>query len=361
MGEDNRLRTRNDYETDSQYYQDRITHPEWFEPAEEEEAPAYPYLILQCTNCQTIIDENETKPNIALPYDKRVKCPKCGKRKFKVIKTKEEKEKILKQLKLKSKKEKERKEKILSIALYQIKSDIKEIQSDLSGMLEQGKITPKQFASLMHNLIFNEYKYYNRNPDLTLSVSDFDALAKDVASNILAVHDVKEELDDVLLECQIQREQNESGLENLLYLQYSKKMAEESTQGLSLEDEMQGTKQDLTQLDRQITAIEKTRSETEEIKQREQKQQEEKLLDRYDMLEAKKQEQEATNEFDRKIAIKKQKEIEAELRGLAIQEKNIGKQNDKIMSIEQKRKDRQNQRAQSLFEKQVKKGSGTKG
>ena len=114
MEEENKAKkTRADFSTDSEWWTYKITHPDEFKNVEEQEdqkdeEKPYPLLIVQCQNkeCGYIIDENELnpKPDENIPYEKRLKCPKCGGRKFKNIKDKEEKEKILKDQKEKEKK-----------------------------------------------------------------------------------------------------------------------------------------------------------------------------------------------------------------------------------------------------------------
>ena len=168
MEENNTRKTRADFSTDSEWWTYKITHPQEFEEynevEEEEEKKPYPLIIVQCQNkeCGYIIDENELnpKPDETVPYDKRLKCPKCGSRKFKYIKDKAEKEKIISEQKRKEKKDKEEKIRFIKLTLDKLKNDLEKLKKELEEDLKNDKITPERYTALMINLTFNLYKYY---------------------------------------------------------------------------------------------------------------------------------------------------------------------------------------------------------
>lgn len=156
--EDKILKSREDFETESDWWTYRVIHEEEFRALEEANKPKeeYPYLIIQCLKCGAIIDENETKPDITIPYHLRVSC-KCGnKSKFKAISETKKKE-IL------QKKQKE------NLSDYRIKRiikrieiDLEKVQDDLTEDLKEGRISPERYIVLMLNLFSREYDYYSR-------------------------------------------------------------------------------------------------------------------------------------------------------------------------------------------------------
>ena len=132
MEEEKKEKTRSDFSTDSEWYTYKITHPQEFEKndieEDEENKPKYPLIIVQCLKCGFIIDENEQKPlpDTYIEYEKRLKCPKCGGKKFKYIKSKEEKENIIRAQKEKEKRKKEQDKKFIKATLDKIKDELKD-------------------------------------------------------------------------------------------------------------------------------------------------------------------------------------------------------------------------------------------
>lgn len=198
-------KTRTDFSTDSEWWTYKITHPDEFrdnneEKEEEEEKKPYPLLIVQCQNkdCGYIIDENELnpKPDEEIPYEKRLRCPKCGGRKFKNIKNKEEKEKIIKAQEEKEKKDKKDKIRFIKITLKKLQDELKKLREELEEELESGKITPERYAALMINLTFNMYKYYRHDDRMEMFFSEFREYAYGVSDNVLKKYYDEQELDE---------------------------------------------------------------------------------------------------------------------------------------------------------------------
>lgn len=175
------LKSREDFETESDWWTYRVIHDEEFRALEEEqeEKTEYPYLILQCTVCGEIIDENETKPDITIPYNLRVKC-KCGnKSKFKAISETKKKELI----------EKKKKQNLsdykIGRIIKRIEIDLEKVRNDLTEDLEQGKISPERYIVLMLNLISREYDYYSRIIEKKFDWTNFRYTSLEIAKERL--------------------------------------------------------------------------------------------------------------------------------------------------------------------------------
>ncbi|MDD3303653.1 MAG: hypothetical protein PHP54_01910 [Clostridia bacterium] len=213
-------------ETESARSTYRLTHPEEYETDVEKEIEVTVYY--QCLNpkCGFVAERKhsipESKVKELVGSLAKGTCPECGHTGFKLIDEKDYK-KLKETFELKKKKQLEEKEpdrRMVKITLDKIKKDIKKIQYDLENMLKEGKIDSKRYVALMYNLIFSEYKYYRKDENFDFSMTDFNRLAKDVSGTIAEKYYVKESLDGVL--------SNYSAEEDLLYLNYTKMIAEES-------------------------------------------------------------------------------------------------------------------------------------
>lgn len=155
MNEENR-------KTDSELWTEKLIAETLEEIAnakdEEKEEKQDEYGIFECLNCGEIIDENITKPNKKLKYSERLKCPKCGRRKFKKI-TKEKKEQIIR--KRKKAEENEKKEMAASFA-DDMQDDIKDLFDDLENKLKNKEITPERFVALFYNISCKIISYYDK-------------------------------------------------------------------------------------------------------------------------------------------------------------------------------------------------------
>lgn len=231
-------KTRKDFETDSAWRTYMITHPDEFaEDDKDEEIEVtiyYKCLNLKCDYVATK-KHNIPKSKVQDLVGSLAKgtCPKCGYHGFKLIDEKD-------YIKLKKESEQNEKmkyeekpydKKMVKITLDKIKKDIQKIEYDLESLLNDGKITPKRYTALMYNLIFSEYKYYAKDGTFDFSMTDFKKLATDLSDAIIEKYDVKESLDGILADY--------SAEEDLLYLKYTKLIAEESLlskDGRELED-----------------------------------------------------------------------------------------------------------------------------
>lgn len=243
-------KTRKDFETDSAWRTYMITHPDEFTEEEDEEIEVTIYYKCLNPKCDYVASKKHNIPKSKVPdlvgSLAKGTCPKCGHHGFKLI---DEKDyiRLEKEAKLNEKKKAEEKpydKKIVKITLDKIKKDIEKIEYDLENMLKEGKITPKRYATLMYNLIFSEYKYYVKDGTFDFSMTDFKRLATDVSEAIIEKYDVKESLDTALA--------NYSAEEDLLYLKYTKMIAEESLlskDGRSLEE----TSREITTLQEKIS------------------------------------------------------------------------------------------------------------
>lgn len=176
MEENGNLKSRKDFETESDWWTYRVIHDEEFsalENEDSEEEKEYPYLILQCQNCGEIIDENITKPNMTLPYEKRVKC-KCGKFKFKAISAKKKKE-------LENKKDDVFSEYKIKKTVRRIEIDLEKVKDELNESLNSGEISAERYVVLMIELIGREYDYYRRDVGKRFNWKDFRNVALDSA------------------------------------------------------------------------------------------------------------------------------------------------------------------------------------
>lgn len=152
-------KARADFETDSEYWTYRVTHPDEYKTEEqleeeEEEKKALevePYGIFQCVACGFIIDEFQTKPDPRKKLIERLnKCPKCGKRKFRKI-SKERKKEIELQEK---KKEKKQQINEAMIEREKIQTDVSDLLEDLTKNLLDKEITVTQFVNIFVRLSF---------------------------------------------------------------------------------------------------------------------------------------------------------------------------------------------------------------
>lgn len=201
-------KTREDFETESAFLTYQITHPEEFEEHKEDEKTKKEideYGIFVCLNCGEIIDETETKPDKNLKYSERLKCPKCGRKKFKKI-SKEKKEKLLL---LKKKKEKEEKDSKIQIAKENIKDDIIDLIKDLEIRLEQSKISSAVFVSIAMNLSYKIFYRYGK--DLDLPWTQYRKNMLEMCNSSLQRQSVSEDAEKIL------EEYDENIEENKLY------------------------------------------------------------------------------------------------------------------------------------------------
>ncbi len=257
--EEEERKTRADFATDSEWYTYLITHPE--EEAVEE--VTFPLLIVQCMNCKYIIDETEQnpKPDITIPYDKRLKCPKCGKRRFKVIKSKEEKEKILKKQKEEQEKEKQKELekkvnlKLLKSTLKKIRIELEDLRDELMDKLNQGKISSARFSALLVNLTANIYKYYRKDDNISLYWSTFRDFAFETSKNVLESEYQNQDLDEVLSNLLAEyRKVQDFDIE---YLNYSKNFATRNLLDYNESIDKEELQSDLSDLERKIELQEK--------------------------------------------------------------------------------------------------------
>lgn len=276
MEEGNSKKTRSDFSTDSEWYTYMITHPEEFEENdledEEDSKPKYPLIIVQCIKCGYIIDENEQNPlpDTNIEYEKRLKCPKCGGRKFKYIKSKEEKEKIIQSQKYKEKKKKEQDKRFIKATLDKIKDELKELREELEEKLKNGDITPERFSALMINLTYNIYKYYRYDDRMELFFSEFREYANNTSKNILKQyyeeHELDEKLDTILAEY------NEVKEFDIIYLNHSLDYAKESetiSQTSDIVVNESEVKADINRLEYEIESQEKYNEQVKELLEKE--------------------------------------------------------------------------------------------
>lgn len=275
--EENKPKTRADFDTDSEWYTYQITHPQEFENSDiEEESQKYPPIIVQCLKCGYIIDENEINPppNESIEYKDRLKCPKCGSKKFKYIKNKEEKEKILKAQKEKEQKEKKKKlrdKEFVKATLKKLELDLKDLQKELEEWLKNNEITPQRYAALMINLTYNIYKYYRYDDRMELFFSDFREYARNVSENVLKCYYEEHELDEKL--DAILAEYNEVKQFDIIYLRHSLEYANEAqivANSSDIDVNENEVKEDVNRLEYQIESQEKYNSEVKEMLEKEQ-------------------------------------------------------------------------------------------
>lgn len=207
MEEENKIKQRSDFSTDSEWWTYKITHPKEFEERDVEENEEknndkkFPHIIVECLKCGYIIDETELSPlpDESVPYDKRLKCPSCkNTTKFKYVKNKEEKEKIIRKREEEKRKLEREKNKYIKITISKIKDDLSKLILELEGDLKSGKISPERFSALLINLTFNIYKYYRYDDKMSLFFDDFRKYAYGVAENVLSDFYQEYELDEKL-------------------------------------------------------------------------------------------------------------------------------------------------------------------
>lgn len=278
MEEINITKTRADFSTDSEWWTYKITHPEQFpelnydnnenEEDEKKEKP-YPLIIVQCLKCGYIIDENEAepKPDEEIPYKDRIKCPKCkNKAKFKAIKDKEEKEKILKAAKEKAEKEKREKLRFIKLTLKKLQEDLEKLREELEEDLNSGKITPERYAALMINITFNMYKYYRHDDRMEMFFSEFREYAYGVSENVLKKHYEEQELDEKLNEILVEYEQVKEF--DMIYLKQaliSAKNAEIVAETSDIEINKYDIQSDINRLEYQIEQQQKYNEDVKEL------------------------------------------------------------------------------------------------
>ena len=269
-------KTRADFSTDSEWWTYKITHPQEFEEKnkededEEKKDKPYPLIIVQCfnKNCGYIIDENELDPtpDETIPYDERLKCPKCGGRKFKYIKDKEEKEKIVKEQKEKEEKNKKDKIRFIKLNIKKIKEDLESLKKELEDDLKEGIITPERYAALMINLTFNLYKYYRHDERFTSFYSSFRDFAYETSNNVLSNFYEQEKLEKTLDE--ILKEYEEVKEFDIIYLnkslEYSKN-AEYQSNTTDIEVDRYEIQKDISQLEYKLEQQEKYNEKAKEL------------------------------------------------------------------------------------------------
>ena len=231
---------------------------------EERKDEQYPLVIVECMNCKKIIDENELvpKPDTSIPYDKRLIC-KCGKRRFKVIKSKEEKEKLEKKRKEEEKKKKENDMKLLVATLKKIRIELDDIRDDLMEDLDSGKITPARFSALLINLTANVYKYYRKDDNVSLYWSTFRDFAYETSKNVLEREYESEKLDDVL--SKLLKEYKDVQDFDLKYLNYSKEFLARSLADYNEAMDRGELEHDLSDIERKIELQEKYNERVKDI------------------------------------------------------------------------------------------------
>lgn len=217
--DEERRKTRSDFETDSEWYTYKVTHKEKEEEDIAEEEEKYDeYGIFQCMNCGEIIDEFETKPDITKPLKDRLKCPKCGKRKFKKI-TKEKKKLLLKEIEKKKKREKEKRTRNAEIEREKFEIEIKDLLEDLRGKLFDNKISPNQFVNIFLRISF----IIARTTLREVPIDDwlhFQKLLLSMSDDVMKTYDINIDCETEYQNCKENMEQNE------LYIAYLKKYEE---------------------------------------------------------------------------------------------------------------------------------------
>ena len=179
--------------------------------------------------------------------------PKCGKRRFKVIKSKEEKEKIEKKRKEEEKKKNDMK--LLVATLKKIRIELEDIRDDLMEDLDSGKITPARFAALLINLTANVYKYYRKDDNVSLYWSTFRDFAYETSKNVLEREYESEKLDDVL--SKLLNEYKDVQDFDLKYLNYSKDFLARSLADYNEAMDREELEHDLSDIERKIELQEK--------------------------------------------------------------------------------------------------------
>ncbi len=241
---------REDFETEAEWYTYMITHPEEEENVEDEEE--YQKGIYQCLKCGYILDETDKDCKYTIE-DLRTKlkgCPKCKGKKFKKI-TKEAKQKYEEEQEEKKKEKSKADARYIKVTLDKINRELNDIKKELLSELENNKITPEHFASLMVNLSFLVYKYYRKDDNIQLFWTSIREFSRDAAKNAL---EKKYEVDklDSTLDSVLEEYDKEN---DLIYLMYSKKIAQDSLVNSKFED-IDEINKDIARLEQKIKVIE---------------------------------------------------------------------------------------------------------
>lgn len=226
--DEERRKTRSDFETDSEWYTYKIIHKEKEEDVVQEEEKHDEYGIFQCINCGEIIDEFETKPDITKPLKDRLKCPKCGKRKFKKI-TKEKKKLLLKEIEQKKKREKEKRTRNAEIEREKFEDEIKYLLKDLREKLFDNSINPNQFVNIFLRVSF----IIARTTLREVPIDDwlhFQKLLLSMSDDVMKTYDINIDCESEYKHCKEDIEQNE------LYIAYVKKYEENDRYSISQYD-----------------------------------------------------------------------------------------------------------------------------
>jgi predicted nucleic acid-binding Zn-ribbon protein len=231
MDEISSKKTRDDFSTDSEWYTYMITHEDEMKDENEDDIEdnkkKFPLIIVECQKCGYIIDESElpNPPDENMPYENRLKCPKCGGRKFKQL-SKEEKEKIIRARKEKERKEKAEKLSFVKATLKKIGQELEELKEELDKELEQGNITPERYVALLINLVYNIYKYYRNDDRISMFYKDFRTFSYGISENVLSKYYEKEEVEETL--DNLLKEYNEVKDFDLIYLNKSLNYAQDA-------------------------------------------------------------------------------------------------------------------------------------
>lgn len=200
---------------------------------------------------------------------RKTKCPKCGHSGFKQI-DKKEFEKSEKEFKIKEKdkdKEKNGDKKYIKRTIGKIQEELFNIKEELVNDLEHDKITPERFSALMVNLSFNLYKYYKKDNILMPFWSDFIPLvrnfARDASKNALKKKYSYDELDNTL-ELVLIEYDDEVKRGDEIYLEYSKKIAEDQTIG-KVGEELDEINSDIKEYEYQINQLKRYNEERKKM------------------------------------------------------------------------------------------------
>lgn len=258
--EEKKFKTLEDFlaegKTESEYWTYYVINEEEINAAKEEkeDKKEYPYLIVKCLNCGTIIDETKTKPDITLSYEKRIRC-KCGKMKFKVLNEKERKE-----LNKKSKSTNNLSEYRIKRYIERIEIDLEKVKNELDEDLENGKISNERYLVLMVELIEKERKYYEHYTSKKFDFKNFRDMATEVAKAELEkkynCEILDEKVDEIVKSYDEERDN--------IFLEKNEIMLRGKRQ---VEDEA-GIKEELEKIDLELERIEKLKNHNLEIERK---------------------------------------------------------------------------------------------
>ncbi len=202
-----KIKTRADFSTDSEWYTYMVTHPDIFKKKDDEEdspkKQEYQKGIFLCEKCGNIIDETEKYfdkvqgKNIKRDEDGKIlKCPKCN-ADAKYLKriSKEEKEKLLRKRRLKEEKEEAR---TLRIVKENIKDDIVDLLEDLSKRLNSNEINVDRFVVVFLNLSQKIINRYAKNVDIDWM--DYRRSMLEMAKTVTDLYEVQVDAERVLEE-----------------------------------------------------------------------------------------------------------------------------------------------------------------